>query len=308
MDCKFCGNKLIEGSRFCLSCGMPIDFNESEEEKFAKETEEREKVKLRDRKINMIFGVSLPIICIIVLFLFFYILFFSENKIDLNVTLQESEVTKTLEETNQGIVNKPNVFVGDSFESKSYIVTFKDILVIDKDSENSILYNVTTGKEYVLLNVMMENLTYSDVVYSSITNFKAYLDGDLINPSYSGVLAENFTSLEGSNKRKSSRDGYLAYNVPQGWKKLVIDIGIDGLENEPVLCIENPKNRNISEDELKKIWETYEINDFLYENDLGYLDDEDINACIVDFMHKNCLDRHDYIPIQKLNEEIKKLN
>lgn len=308
MGCKFCGNKLVEGSRFCLSCGMPIDFSDSEEEKFAKETEERERVKLRDRKINMIFSISLPIICIIVLFLFFYILFFSENKISLNVILQESKVTKTLEEINQNIINKPNVFVGDSFESKSYIVTLKDILIIDKESENSKFYTITTGKEYILLNVLMENLTYSDVVYSPITNFKAYLDGNLIDISRSGILAEGLTSLEGSNKRKSFRDGYLAYYVPQGWKKLVIDIGLDGLENEPILCIENPKNRNISDEELDEIWEMYGINDFLYENDLGYLNDEDINACITDFMHKNCLDRHDYIPIQKLNEEIKKLN
>lgn len=302
--CKFCGHEELEGSRFCFNCGMPIDYNESEELKFTEETYKREKRKKQEAIINKTVGYLMFFFFIIVSCFFVYILFFSDfNK------------SRDLESFNNEIFNdssnllecKPKIFVGTSFKANSYNIIFNDIIIVDKTASNSKFYSLSNNREYVLLDITIENLSYSDVVYSPITNFHSYLDGESIGVSRSGILAEGLTSLEGLVQRKSSRNGFLAYYVPSDWKELQIDLGIDNLDNEGTLYIENPKNRIISDDELSLIWEKYDILDFLYDNDLEYLSDDEINSYIIDFMHSFSIDRHDIFSLNDLYDYVKRV-
>ena len=45
MKCKFCGEEIIIGSRFCSGCSAPIDYDEETKEKLNEQQQELEKKK-----------------------------------------------------------------------------------------------------------------------------------------------------------------------------------------------------------------------------------------------------------------------
>ena len=133
-----------------------------------------------------------------------------------------------------------------------------------------------------------------------------YCDGREVNQNKSGTLGEGnkFMSIDGLNHRRHKKTGYICYSLPEGWKELKINMNIDGLDNEPVLIVENPKNREISEMEIENIIESAEIWDFMYDNSLRYISDEDLATYITDFMHNHCLSQTDFIPHAELKQYI----
>lgn len=187
-----------------------------------------------------------------------------------------------------------------------------DCDIIDKNYEKANFYTIPSGQELVFVKIQLFNKSYSDVVYSSLINFMGNYNGEIISPNMSALVADvnsKYKSMDGSNPRRQVKEGYVCYSLPIGWKHLTIILNIDDMETvegEPVLVVENPKNREILEDEILKIREENGIDDFLISNKLGHFSDESINNCIIDFMHINCISKMDRVPKSELKDYLKK--
>lgn len=308
MKCKHCGADIKVGQRFCYNCAMPIDYDgktkmflNDQQDKLEKKNE-----RIRNKSIKVIVKMfSLFFICFI-----FVGLFYDMNKKEITVNKITNVVT-TLDEKKDSKSNKVekkrfSVNMGESCSSKSYEITLKDVDIVDKAYEKAIFYNFKNGEEYVFVKVSLFNKLYESAIYSSLHHFLGVCDGVEVNQSKGGTLAEGntFISIDGLNERRQTKEGFLCYSLPEGWKKLEVSVKIDNLENEPLLIVENPKNREISESEIDKIIEDCEIEDYLSDFSLS-ISEEELFEIIVDFMHSNCLSKTDFVSRDMLKSYIK---
>ena len=313
MKCKFCGEEIIIGSRFCSGCSAPIDYDEETKEKLNEHQQELEKKKHIDKikkKIIRVLGSLIPL-CVLC-FIFITVFYdgsgnkFTTEKVTKMVSTVKENQQKNEENKTEEVVRIP-VEMGESCSSDSYEITLQDADIVDKSYEKAIVYNFRSGEEFVFIKVSLWNKLYEDAVYSSLFQFVGRCDGSEVNQSKSGTLAEGnkFKSIDGLNSRRQTKDGFICYSLPEGWRKLEIDVKIDNIENEPMLIVENPKNRPISNSEIEQIIDNCEIEDFLYDNNLYSISDEDLYSIITDFMHLNCLSKTDKVPGNLLKTHIK---
>lgn len=303
MKCKHCGSDIKIGQRFCYNCSMPIDYDIKTAALLEEQQEKKEKEKIRRiriRKINKIFMFVLSVSIISYVFheIFWDNKGFTVDKV-VNVVENIKEVNKLVETSVDDGEETEGYFVeiGEGCSSISYEIELLDVEIIDKSYDRAILYNFRNNEEYVFIKVSIFNKSYEDAIYSSLYNFKGVCDGIDVNQSKSGTLAEGntFISIDGLNYRRSTKIGFICYSLPEGWKDLRLYVNIDGIENEPVLLIENPKNRVISNEEIEQIIEYCNIEDYLMEIHLSYISDEELYSAIIDFMHQNCLNKTDKV-------------
>lgn len=313
MKCKHCGEEIIIGSRFCSSCSAPIDYDMRTQELLEKnEIDRKKQVAIKTMKHNLwiIFIVCIIVACIS--FIFYNVFYDKQNKgfstEKVTTVVDNIKEQKELEEKKK--IDKLTVEIGEGCVAESYEVKLLDCDIIDENHNDANIYTIINGQELVFIKIQMYNRSYSDAIYSSIVNFMGNYNGQIISPNMGGFLAGNkYKSIDGRNNRRQTTQGYLCYSLPTGWKYLSVILNIDNIEEvegEPILFVENPKNRQIKEEELLKIREENQIDDFLYDNKLGYLSEEEINNCIISFMHQNCLSKLDRVPKSELKDFIKK--
>lgn len=313
MKCKHCGEEIIIGSRFCSCCSAPIDYDMRTQELIEKnEIARKQQVKIKTMKHNLwiLFVVLIIVSCVSFIF---YNVFYdkSNNEFTTNkVTTVVDNIKEQKELEDKKKIDKLTVEIGESCVSESYEVNLLDCDIIDDNHKDANFYTIIDGQELVFVKIQMYNRSYQDAVYSSLVNFMGSYNGQLISPNMSGLISDRkYKSIDGNNYRRKTKEGYLCYSLPKGWKYFSVILNIDNIEEvegEPVLFVENPKNREIKEEELLKIREDNKIDDFLYDNNLGYLSEEEINNCIINFMHQNCLSKLDRVPKSELKDFIKK--
>lgn len=313
MKCKQCGAEIIVGQRFCSNCCMPIEYDENTRKKFEEKQNKLEQKKKNNKTKKKIIAVVSSIIPVFVLCFIFVGVFFDKDKgftTDKAVNMATTVSSVVNQTENEEVVEeriKIPISMGESCSTEGYDLTLLDVDIVDKDYDRAILFNFKSGEEFVFIKLGMYNKLYEDVIYSSLFQFEGICDGVEVLQSKSGAIAEPevFPVLDGTNYRRSTKEGYICYSLPDGWKKLELDVNIDNVDGEPLLIIENPKNRPISEEELDSIIEKCGIDDFLYDADLSSVSDEDLYRVIRDFMHKNALSKTDYVPPQGLQVYIR---
>lgn len=317
MKCKHCNADIIVGSRFCINCCAPIEYDSVTIKQFEEESFKKDRSKKRNKTIHKYvkFCLSLFSMCLVLTIGFFTFYDKSSNSFNTDTFTSVSEfITKpkeSIEQKNQDTINDAKITskrtpleIGESISSKTYEILFEKVHIVDIDSESARYYSIRKGKEYVLIKLSIGNSTYNDTVISSLFNFVANIDDKEIVESFSGVLAEGYPSINGVNFRRSLKTGYICYYVEEGWKKINISVNIDGLENEPYLIVENPKNRIIGDEEISNIIEQCEIDNFMYTNGLNYVSKSDLARIITDFMHLNCISKGDIVPSEGLQKYI----
>lgn len=307
MVCKHCGAEITVGSRFCLNCCCPISYDKETIEKHSLEIEKKNKEIQRNKILRKV----RKIVCFFIVFGVVgygaYAVFYDRNSDEITLNNVSSFVENIREKNNVSNssdmeIEKPIIELGDSMSVDSYGIYLKELRIVDKNSDKAIFYSMTEGKEYVIISLELINRSKEDIPVSCLLNLKAYLNNELIAPSLSGVLAESLPSIDGLVLKGSTKSGVVCYQLNEDWRNLKIELDIDmkDSENEPVLLIENPKNRSISEDELDEIKEKYDL-------DAG-IDDSILDKLIVDFMHTNALSKNDFISKKDLEKFIENNN
>ncbi len=323
MRCQFCGAEVMVGARFCMNCSAPIEYDKETQEKLEKEQLKREKGKKQKKIRRNIIKCGSTTLGLLTICLVFIGIFYDKEEKTFNTNKVEhvvNVVSEFKENQNSNLLNTEDsqlvdgtkdenripLNMGETLCSNSYAITLEDVDIIDKNYEKAILYNFRQGEEFVFVKVSLENLLYEDAVYSSLFHFIGLYNGVEINQSKSGTLGEGnkFISIDGLNQRRQTKSGYICYSLPEGWQKLEIRVNIDGLENEPMLIVENPKNRVLSNEELKSIIVSTDIKSCLRDEHIS-LSDEELYGLITDFMHLNCLSKTDYVSQDGLLSYIK---
>ena len=318
MKCQCCGEEVKIGERFCRYCYNPIEYDLESQKLLEEEQAKLEKRKKNKKTKNKIIKSAKTVLSLVLVFFIGFTIFYDKGAGEFNTTkveevanilteYQESHQNHSVEPIEVQQENKVKVplNMGESLSSKSYEVTLLDVDIVDKNYENAILYTFHSGEEYAFVKLSLTNLLYEDAIYSSLFNFSATCDGKEILESKSGTLGEGnkFISIDGKNERRQTKMGFLCYSVPENWKVIEVKVNIDGIDNEPKLIVENPKNRVISQVELEQIIEKCNVKEVLKDANLRPNDDE-LYKVITDFMHLNCLSKTDYVPPQGLSKYI----
>lgn len=249
MKCKHCGVDIIVGSRFCINCCSPIEYDNQTTNQLEENTAKRKKNNKNISKYLKIF-LSLFILCLICVV--GVTLFYNKSFSDFNTNsvnkLSEFFTIPEIEQDNESNNDKIKITperiplnIGESISSKTYVISFDGLDVVDSNNERAHFYSIKKGKEYVLIKLTLENRTQTDTIVSSLFNFVAFVDNKEVPESFSGVLAEGFYSINGLNTKNIVKTGYLCYYVDEGWKEINVAVNIDGLENEPYLFVKNSK-------------------------------------------------------------------
>lgn len=311
MKCQCCGEEVQIGARFCMNCSAPIEYDSETREYLENEQLKLEKKKKDTKLKKKIIGCLSTITSLCVVCLVFMGIFYDKDSNSLTSNKVEKAVAvvadykgslneqPVIEDNSNAAKNlkKVPLGMGNSMSSKSYEITLLDVDIVDKSYENAVLYTFHSGEEYAFVKVSLTNLLYEDAIYSSLFHFTATCDGKEVNQNKSGTLGEGnkFISIDGKNERRQTKTGYICYSLPEGWKVLEVGVNIDGIDNEPKLIVENPKNREISQSELNSIIEKCGVEQFLRDNKIR-VDDEVVEKLITEFMHLNCLSSTDYVP------------
>lgn len=318
MKCQCCGGEVKIGERFCRYCYNPIEYDLESQKLLEEEQAKLEKRKKNKKTKNKIIKSATTVLSLALVFFIGFSIFYDNGAKEFNTTKIETvaNVLTNYQESHENTDVKPmevyednNIKIplnmGESLSSKSYEITLLDIDIVDKNYENAVLYTFHSGEEYAFVKVSLSNLLYEDAIYSSLFHFTATCDGKEILESKSGTLGEGnkFISIDGKNERRQTKTGFICYSVPENWKVIEVKVNIDGIDNEPKLIVENPKNREISQSELNTIIEKCGVNQFLRDNDIR-VDDDVIEELITEFMHLNCLSSTDYVPPKGLTSYI----
>ena len=84
------------------------------------------------------------------------------------------------------------------------------------------------GKEFVLLNITIENISNSDILIGSMFNFTAYVDDVAVNESLSAQIAKKgINAVNGTVAPGKKIAGTLAYELDKDWKQMKIYFASD---------------------------------------------------------------------------------
>ena len=92
------------------------------------------------------------------------------------------------------------------------------------------------GKEYVEVELLLENTSDSELAISSVLNCNAYEDGFAISENLSAGVAAGTDSFNGTVASGKKLKGSLYYELNEGWKELEIDVDI-GLSKDDEIKI-----------------------------------------------------------------------
>ncbi len=86
------------------------------------------------------------------------------------------------------------------------------------------------GNEFVDVGLIIENISDSDYIVSSMLMFNAYYDGFSMNQSITAAIADNaVNTMDGALAAGKKIRGKLSYELPKDWKELEIDVDLTKL-------------------------------------------------------------------------------
>ncbi|WP_213997178.1 MULTISPECIES: DUF4352 domain-containing protein [Tepidanaerobacter] len=92
------------------------------------------------------------------------------------------------------------------------------------------------GKEFVLVNMTIENDSKNDISVSSILSFNAYVDDSAINEDLMAQSAKKgTTTMDGTISPGKKLSGCLGYQLPKGWKVLEIEFKPNAISDSKIV-------------------------------------------------------------------------
>lgn len=116
--------------------------------------------------------------------------------------------------------------VGDTAEQKDIQITFVSTI----ESSGSEFIKPSTGKIFLICEFEIANKSSKDITVSSIANFEAYCDDYSIDQNFMGLQApevDGKNQLDGDVASGKKMKGIIAYEIPENWKKLEINVSPD---------------------------------------------------------------------------------
>lgn len=136
------------------------------------------------------------------------------KKVGLTSTQTQEQTQKQSKETTQEFFK-----IGEIAETKQVKATITQM----EKSQGTEFNKPSAGHEFVLLHMTIENVSDQEVNVSSMLNFDAYVDDSAINENLGAQISKEGTNtMDGTIAAGKKLTGVLAYEVPQGWKKLEI--------------------------------------------------------------------------------------
>lgn len=131
------------------------------------------------------------------------------------------------QQTNSTPEEKTITAVGQTLTTQYFKVTVESI-----EKPTGSAYNKPSeGKEFVQVNLDIENISNEDYNISSILMFNAYCDGYSINQSISAAIAKGEShTMDGALAAGKKIKGALSYELPKDWKELEIDADLTTLK------------------------------------------------------------------------------
>jgi len=124
--------------------------------------------------------------------------------------------------------------VGDSVETKAIRAIVTDIEKPLGDQFNT----PTEGNEFVLINLILENIFNADISISSMLSFNAYVDDIALNQSFLAQISKEGTNtVDGTIAPGKKIIGTLSYEVPKNWKHIEIHFKPNIYENTAIKWI-----------------------------------------------------------------------
>lgn len=132
----------------------------------------------------------------------------------------ESEVKEEPAKVDEEIaITKP----GEGIETKNFRLAVESV---NKPKGND-FNKPASGKEFVEVIVLIENISEKDYVVSSMLMFEAYQDGFATHESLNAQIASpDISTLDGNLAAGKKLRGKLAYELPIDWKELEINANL----------------------------------------------------------------------------------
>lgn len=116
--------------------------------------------------------------------------------------------------------------VGGTATTKNFIVTVESFNKLPGNQFNS----PADGNEFWEVVLVVENKSNKDYTVSSMMMFDAYQDGYSVNESLSAQVANESTStMDGGLAAGKKLRGALAYELPETWEELEIQVDLTTL-------------------------------------------------------------------------------
>ena len=123
---------------------------------------------------------------------------------------------------------------GETIETKKVKAIITDI---EKPKGND-FNKPADGNEFVLLNLMVENVSDREVNISSMLSFDAYVDDNAMNESFSAQIAkEGSKTVDGTIAAGKKITGALGYEVPKDWEQIEIHFSPDAFGSTTIKWI-----------------------------------------------------------------------
>jgi hypothetical protein len=131
--------------------------------------------------------------------------------------------------TPDAVPEMPEFFgAGETAETKKVKAA---VTGIEKPTGNA-FSKPSEGKEYVLINMTIENISDGELNISSLLSFDTYVDDEAINEDLLAQTAkEDAKTMDGTVAAGKKLTGALAYEVPTGWKQIEIHFQPDQLDD-----------------------------------------------------------------------------
>ncbi len=149
----------------------------------------------------------------------------SDNSVNSSSIVSDfSVVDSTKSDTEQATIYG----LGETAKAKSFSLTANSVNVVKSDNQ---FVQPDEGNEYVEVEFVLENISDSDIVVSSVLNCNAYVDGFEVSEDLSAGVAAGSDSFNGTVASGKKLKGCLFYELSNDWNELEIDISI-GLSKE----------------------------------------------------------------------------
>ncbi|MGF7059291.1 DUF4352 domain-containing protein [Brassicibacter mesophilus] len=152
-----------------------------------------------------------------------------EDKPKVSEDSQSKQVVSENKPAEEKTPEEPEFFkLGETVETNKIKATISDI---EKPKGNDFI-RPADGKEFVLLNVTIENISSEEINISSMLSFNAYTDDESMNESLSAQTAKEGTkTLDGTIAAGKKLTGILGYEVPRDWKKIEVHFTPDAWDD-----------------------------------------------------------------------------
>jgi hypothetical protein len=127
----------------------------------------------------------------------------------------------------------PTVFkVGETAELKGVKATVTGIEKPEGDEFNK----PEEGKEFVIVNMTIENASNEEINVSSMLGFHAYVDDTAVNEDlWAQTVKEGSNTMDGTVAPGKKLNGSLGYQLPKGWKVLEIEFQPDAFSDDKIV-------------------------------------------------------------------------